>query len=491
MVKFSPIFLSASHHIFVLPIIILFAILAQNNIIMKRYFAIALTLCMVMTAVCQDIVGSWAGKLNFGSSTLNLVFNISKADTGYKTTIDSPDQMAKGIPTDNTTFNDSVLSIGIKMLGASFSGTCVENDKIRGAFTQSGISLPIELSRQKAEALIKSRPQEPKAPFPYKIEEIIFENESAGIKLAGTLTMPSKGTKFPAVILVTGSGAQNRNEEIMGHKPFLVIADYLTRNGIAVLRYDDRGTAKSEGNFANATTADFATDAHAALKYLTSRKDINLKKIGIIGHSEGASIAIMEAANNKDVAYIITLAGPGVSGKEIIEKQVETMMRNSGVTDLLIEKQMPTYKARYEILCQDKNIEQIRNEFIANIEKSIPTDNLNQPAVKKEIDASVKSMTSQWYINFLKYNPATDLSKIKCPMLALNGDKDVQVDAEINLSAIKNIVKSNLTIKKYPGLNHMFQHASETGNPLDYASIEETIAPIVLSDITTWILARR
>ncbi|MEG0253391.1 MAG: alpha/beta hydrolase, partial [Muribaculaceae bacterium] len=249
---------------------------------MKRYFAIALTLCMVMTAVCQDIVGSWAGKLNFGSSTLNLVFNISKADTGYKTTIDSPDQMAKGIPTDNTTFNDSVLSIGIKMLGASFSGTCVENDKIRGAFTQSGISLPIELSRQKAEALIKNRPQEPKAPFPYKIEEIIFENESAGIKLAGTLTMPSKGTKFPAVILVTGSGAQNRNEEIMGHKPFLVIADYLTRNGIAVLRYDDRGTAKSEGNFANATTADFATDAHAALKYLTSRKDINLKKIGII-----------------------------------------------------------------------------------------------------------------------------------------------------------------------------------------------------------------
>lgn len=458
---------------------------------MKRYSLLVIALCVVMGACCQNITGSWAGKLNFGGASLNLIFNISSTDSGYKATLDSPDQNAKGIPVSVVTFVDSLLTVKVNMLGASFSGRLVGEDKIIGTFVQGAASISLELTPQKTDKTTRIRPQEPKAPFPYKTEDVIFENKNAGIKLAGTLTIPEKGTNFPAVILVTGSGAQNRDEEIMDHKPFLVIADYLTRNGIAVLRYDDRGVAQSEGDFASATTIDLANDAVVAFDYLMSRNDINHKNIGLIGHSEGGAIAFINAAKNDKIAFIITLAAPGVQGKEIIAQQAEILMINSGANRNIVEREMPILRARYDLLCQNKSIETLRAELRVDIEKGIPVDKLADTVVQKQINAGVESMTSAWYIGFLKYNPTQDLCKIKCPIFALNGDKDVQVNADINLSAIKQSVKSNATVKKYPNLNHLFQHANPSGNPLDYGSIEETISPEVLSDIASWILSQK
>ena len=279
---------------------------------MKKQFA--LLLMGILVPVCiysQDISGAWNGKLSLPTSSLTICFNLQKTEQGYTSTCDSPDQGVKGIPTESTLFKDSVLTIQIPKIHASYKGKLGADNKIYGNFTQG---IPLKLDLEKGESAKMNRPQEPQPPFPYKVEDITVENPQADIILAGTLTLPEQGSKFPAVVLVTGSGPQNRDEEIMGHKPFLVIADYLTRNGIAVLRCDDRGIGKSKGVYASATNEDFASDAEAAFQYLKSRKEINSKQIGIIGHSAGGTIAFMLAARNKEVAFIVSLAGATIQG---------------------------------------------------------------------------------------------------------------------------------------------------------------------------------
>ena len=260
-------------------------------------------LSLSSSASAQDISGTWHGKLTVPTGSLTLVFHINQTGEGtYITTLDSPDQGANGIKTQTTSFKDSILTVQTPVIHASYKGKLSNDRSISGTFTQ-GIPLPLNL--EKGEASRSKRPQEPQPPFSYKSEEVTVRNEQDGINLAGTFTLPEKGTKFPAVVMVTGSGAQNRDEEIMGHKPFLVIADYLTRNGIAVLRCDDRGTAASQGNHATATNEDFARDTEAAIHYLRGRKEINTKKIGIIGHSAGGTIAFIVAANDPSVAFIV------------------------------------------------------------------------------------------------------------------------------------------------------------------------------------------
>lgn len=446
------------------------------------------TLLTSAFACAQDITGTWSDKITTSNATLTIVFHITQTDKGYLSTLDSPDQGAMGLPTGTTTFTPPHLTIEIPALNASYNGELKEDGKIYGTFKQF---LPYTLNLQKRETSAPKRPQEPQAPFPYKTEEVKFRNNQAGITLAGTLTIPQGKKEYPAIVLVTGSGPQNRNEEIMGHKPFLLIADYLTRRGIAVLRYDDRGTAASEGDFKSSTSENFATDAEAAIAYLRTRKEINSQQIGILGHSEGGSIAFMQAAKNKEVAFIISLAGVGVKGDSLMLKQAEAISKSQGMPDAMWQTQAPILRKRYALLTQDKTIEDLKKELYEDVTCTIPAAMQSNEAFKKQLESQLSIMTSPWYIYMMNLDPTADLKKIKCPVLALNGTSDIQVDAEMNLTAIENSIRSNgnknVTTKRYPGLNHLFQHC-KTCTVNEYGELEETFSEEVLKDITDWIL---
>lgn len=437
----------------------------------------------------QDISGTWHGKLSIPTGSLTIVFPISQTEQGaYVTTLDSPDQGANGIKTQTTSFNDSTLIIQIPVIHASYKGKLNSDNTINGTFTQG---MPLPLNLKKGEASRPKRPQEPQPPFPYRSEEVTVRNERDGINLAGTLTLPEKGTKFPAVVMVTGSGAQNRDEEIMGHKPFFVIADYLTRNGIAVLRCDDRGTAASQGTHATATNEDFATDTEAMVNYLRSRKEINAKKIGIIGHSAGGIIAFIVAKKDLSIAFVVSLAGAGVRGDSLMLKQVELISKSQGMPDAVWQGMKPSIRNRYAILQQtDKTPEELQKELYADVTKTMSPEQLKDLNTIQQISAQISSMTSPWYLHFMRYDPGQDLKKLKCPVLALNGEKDIQVDAAMNLAAIQERItgngNKNVTVKAYPNLNHLFQ-TCEKGTLAEYGQLEETINPEVLKDIIEWI----
>ena len=437
----------------------------------------------------QDISGAWHGKLSLPTGSLTIVFHISQTEQDvYVTTLDSPDQGANGIKTQTTSFNDSTLIIQIPVIHASYKGKLNSDNTINGTFTQG---MPLPLNLKKGEASRPKRPQEPQPPFPYRSEEVTVRNERDGINLAGTLTLPEKGTKFPAVVMVTGSGAQNRDEEIMGHKPFFVIADYLTRNGIAVLRCDDRGTAASQGTHATATNEDFATDTEAMVNYLRSRKEINAKKIGIIGHSAGGIIAFIVAKKDPSIAFVVSLAGAGVRGDSLMLKQVELISKSQGMPDAVWQGMKPSIRNRYAILQQtDKTPEELQKELYADVTKTMSPEQLKDLNTIQQLSAQISSMTSPWYLHFMRYDPAQDLKKLKCPVLALNGEKDIQVDAAMNLAAIQERItgngNKNVTVKAYPNLNHLFQ-TCEKGTLAEYGQLEETINPEVLKDIIEWI----
>lgn len=438
----------------------------------------------------QNISGTWHGKLEIPTGSLTILLHINQNEDGtYETTLDSPNQGAVNIICEKTFFKDSILNIQIPLINASYKGTLNADNTIKGTFTQ-GMSFPLSL--KKGDAVKPLRPQEPVAPFPYISEEVNIKNEQDGIILSGTLTLPKKGDKFPAAILITGSGAQNRDEEIMGHKPFLVIADHLTRNGIAVLRCDDRGTAASQGIFANATNEDFAKDTEAMLNYLRGRKEIDAGRIGAIGHSNGGTIAFRVAAENPDIAFIVSLAGTGVRGDSLMLKQVELISKSRGMPDSTWQQISPTIRARYALLRQpDKTTEELQKELYADATKTISPEQLRDLNVTQRLYSEINSMTSPWYLHFMRYNPEDDMKKVKCPVLALNGEKDLQVDADMNLNAIRQGITENgnkhVTIKAYPKLNHLFQ-TCEKGTPEEYGQLEETINREVLKDMTEWIL---
>lgn len=438
----------------------------------------------------QDITGKWHGKLKLPMASLTIVFHISRTEQGdYLTLLDSPDQNAFGTKTASTTFVDSVLTIQIPVINASYRGQLSTEKSITGVFTQGAI-LPLNL--EKGEPSKPKRPQEPQPPFPYKSEEVSVMNKADGITLAGTLTLPSKGHKFPAVVLVTGSGAQNRDEEFSGHKPFFVIADYLTRNGIAVLRCDDRGTALSQGNYAAATNEEFVRDTEAALEYLRSRKDINVRKIGIIGHSCGGTIAFCTGAKDGDVSFIVSLAGAALRGDSVMLKQAELTFKSKGMTDVAWQPLKPILRQRYSILRQaDKSVSDIRQELYADVTRTVPPESLKDLNIMQRVTAEINSMTSPWYLHFMRFDPTEDLRKVKCPVLALNGEKDIQVDATMNLTAIRERIaengNKNVTVKTYPQLNHFFQTCRQCTLE-EYGELEETIHPEVLKDLTEWIL---
>jgi dienelactone hydrolase len=458
---------------------------------MKKIFFLLMAFATCFSMKAQDITGQWNGVLDIQGTQLRLVFNVTQNGDAYNTTLISLDQGATEIPVTKTTNENSKITFEVTNLNIEYIGE-LNDGKIIGIFKQGGLEIPMNLSRETIEKAAINRPQEPKEPYPYDVEEVSFQNSGAKITLAGTLTLPKNTSDFPVVILISGSGPQDRNEEMFEHKPFLVIADYLTRNGIGVLRYDDRGIGKSEGNFGTATSADFATDVESAMNYLKTRKDINPNKIGLIGHSEGGTIASIVAAETKDVNFIVSLAGPGISGYDILLLQTELVAKANGMETNTLTKELAFLKSNLDIVINGNDLEEIKTALTASIKKQIRARSEESPEGigPEHVKPLVDAFTSPWYQFFLKFDPSTSFSKVKCSVLALNGAKDLQVPSKENFSAIKNALtkggNKNVTIKEFPNLNHLFQEA-ETGSPTEYETIEQTFSPVVLEEITTWI----
>ena len=413
---------------------------------------------LAFTANAQE--GSWNGELDVMGTKLPLVFNFSPNGC----TMDSPSQNAKGIPAEKTVSDDGTIKVKVGMIGATFEGKMADGE-IKGTFTQNGFPLPLTL---KAGKLAVKRPQTPVPPFPYKEESVSFTN--AGYTFNGTLTLPENYTKqTPVVLMVTGSGQQNRDEELFEHKPFAVIADALARQGIASLRYDDRGWGDKSVNFADFTTDDFRQDAAAALPLLRKR----FNKVGILGHSEGGTIAMMLAAEGK-TDFIVSLAGMAISGKETLVMQNRQAMSSIGLPKDIVDSYCATISNILNEIANGKKTSEITIDGVP--------DNL-KPTLKK----SLEQANSPYIRHFITVDASKQLSKIKCPVLALNGTEDTQVDCAANTTLLeKGLINSKHTIKKIEGVNHLFQHCT-TGNVVEYQQIEETIASEVLEIIYSWI----
>jgi uncharacterized protein len=443
-----------------------------------------------------DVSGIWSGKLSLpNTKKLTIVFNLQKDTTGkYSATLDSPDQGAKGIPTESVTIKEDSILIMVQIIKGSFEGKIFSDSmKIDGKWKQGGMNLDLILYKVDKVEEVK-RPQEPKEPFSYKVENVKFENKNDSLTLAGTLTIPNNGDNFPAVILITGSGGQNRNEELLGHKPFLVIADYLTKNGFAVLRYDDRGIAESTGNYSIATTEDFVTDALSAVEFLRTRKEINHSKIGLIGHSEGGMIAPMTAVQSDNVAFIVLMAGIGVPGDSILYLQGELIQKAEGRSEEEVQKSVKIQRKLFQMIKEINDDETLKSKIaeIFREDYAMLTDEDKKQMGDPEayLQMQLKTITSPWFKYFVRYDPIPTLEKVKCAVLAINGEKDLQVPPKENLSAIENALKrggnKNYETLMLPGLNHLFQ-TSKTGAVSEYSQIEETISPVALETMLTWL----
>lgn len=414
----------------------------KKTIIITALFALVALTGSAQVQSTTALLGSWSGKLKAGLMSLTIVMHLEQADGYVLVSLDSPDQGAKGIPGFKEYLSDDSLSVKIESLDVTYSAK-LKDGKLDGKFVQRGFKFPLVLERGVPEV---KRPQMPQAPFPYETEEVTFRNERDSATLAGTLTWPvgydAKSKQKPMVVIfVSGSGQQNRDEELFEHKPFFVLADYLARQGIATLRYDDRATGQSVGgNVVNATSEDFARDALAGIDFLRKKKAFS--KVGILGHSEGGLIAFM-LGGQKKVDFIVSLAGPSVKG--------DTLLATQGNRIMLLSGQLPNISV-------------------------------------KKYRETVAEMNNPWINWFIDYDPSDDIRQTRCPVFALNGDRDCQVISTLCLPAFQRLLPTSKKnrIKEYPGLNHLFQHCT-TGLPTEYGQIEETISPEVLQDIAEWI----
>lgn len=449
---------------------------------MKKIFFTLITIVLSSVSVLsQNIIGAWNGTLDYGEFTLQIVFHIEEKDGVYVTTMDSPYQGAKDIKTYSTVLKNKQLTINMLRVFAVFKGK-VKKNSIEGTFTQNGKVTPLILMRGEADL---TRPQDPQPPFPYHSEDVFFENEKAGITLAGTFTYPEAGNNFPVAVLISGSGPQNRNSEIFNHRSFALLADYLSRNGIAVFRYDDRGTGESTGIYHTASIQDFSTDALAAISYLKTRPEINAQKIGIIGHSEGGTIAFMLAGGDNDLSFIVSMAGSSIKGDSLMKLQRALLSKAMKVPEKQIAENEELI-LKIEASINKHSIDSVYNYTELFVDEIITSKMKNKASARNEYIKAMKSVAAPEIYSIMQYDPTEDLQKIKCPVLALNGERDLQVPADVNLDAIQKHVKNNVTVKKYPNLNHLFQTAN-TGLIDEYGKIKETLSPEVLEDIGNWI----
>jgi pimeloyl-ACP methyl ester carboxylesterase len=439
--------------------------------------------------------GNWQGTLDAMGTKLRIVFRVSgNPDGSLKAVLDSPDQGAKDIPVSETeTRGDSIIFRVAAVMGV-YEGLVQQDGKsVQGTWKQGGMSFPLALCKTDQVPTV-NRPQEPKPPFPYRQEEVVFRNAKAGIELAGTLTLPEKGGPFAAVVMITGSGPEDRDETVFGHRPFLILSDYLTRRGFAVLRYDDRGVGKSKGDFGSATTEDFASDALAAVEFLKERKDIDPKKIGLAGHSEGAIVAPMVADESKNVAFVVLLASPGMTGEQLLILQGAAINKANGVDEKTNIKSEAIQKRLFSELMQEKDNAKAETKLREILKEAVEGMSAEEKARigynEEAINLQIKQLLSPWFRFFLAYDPSVNLSKLKCPVLALWGEKDTQVPPMENLplvqAALKKAGNGKAVLKVLPGVNHLFQTAG-TGSPSEYSKIEETFSPAALSVIGDWI----
>jgi len=453
---------------------------------MKKTGLILFVFLTSLSIYAQDISGKWYGILNVQGTQLRLVFNITKTDKDYSSTMDSPDQGANGIPVSTISYDTPILKLEISNAGIKYEGTLNDDNSFVGTFKQGGQSFPLVLTMGEVKKAKVVRPQEPTKPYPYYSEEVKFENIQDRIALAGTLTLPEKDGNFPAVILITGSGPQNRDEELFGHKPFLVLADFLTKNGIAVLRFDERGVGESTGDFAKATTFDFAKDVEYAIEYLQKRKEINKDKIGLIGHSEGGVITSIIASENKDIDFIVLMAGSALRGDKLLLLQKYKIETQMGINKQLVENNQQIFAGAYEIVLN----ESLEKELISDTLSKYFISKYGQSLPEKQKNVLINQLSSPWMINFIRLDPAVYLSEVNCPVLVINGSKDIQVPSKENLEIIESIFENSkntdVKIKKLKGLNHLFQEC-ETGATSEYGTIEQTISPIALEEILSWI----
>jgi len=445
----------------------------------------------------SEFLGHWEGNVETPMTKLSIKVDLARQDTTWTGTMDSPQQGVNGIPLADIYIHGNEAQFAIKDVPGNplFKGK-LEAGKITGTLAQNGMEVPFTLSREKLAE--PNRPQEPKPPFPYKEETVTYTN--GDIKLEGTLTIPEGKGPFAAALLITGSGAQNRNEEILGHKPFLVLADYLTRGGIAVLRVDDRGIGGSTGRSSRPTSADFAQDVRKGVEFLHSRPEIDPKKIGLIGHSEGGFIAPMVAADSKDVAFIVMMAGTGVPGDEIIERQTELISQANGMKGDSLANALRDQREMLDLAKSNVDSVAIRDIMWKkaaaqmaggqDVEKLTPEQKAQLDPL---VDRQLAQLISPWFRYFLATDPRPFLRKVRVPVLALNGALDMQVDPDQNLPEIKKALgeagNKDVTVQKLAGLNHLFQKAT-TGSPNEYATIEETLNPVALQIIRDWIQAR-
>lgn len=444
------------------------------------------------TASDGEVSGHWEGEISVPGTALQVMVDLGEKDGAWQGTIDIPMQGAKGLGLDQVIVDGDRVSFTIKGIpgNPTFDGT-LEGERIEGSFTQAGAKFEFWLGREGVEP--PRRPQDPQPPFPYSEEEVTYTNGE--ITLAGTLTLPDGDGPFPAALLITGSGAQNRDEELLGHRPFLVLADHLARHGIAVLRVDDRGVGGSTGSVAQSTSRDFATDVVAGVEYLG--RDERIREVGVIGHSEGGLVGPLAATMTEDIAYVVMLAGTGVPGTDILKLQLELIARAQGTDEEALAQQLGLQQEALDTISSGAPLEERRARLRKVVERQLELApegaRLEGEAREQAIEGGIASVLNPWFEAFLAYDPREALSQVDVPVLALNGGLDLQVDADQNLPAIAAALleggNGDVTLRRFPKMNHLFQTAT-TGAPTEYSTIEETMSPEVLEVITDWILDR-
>ena len=437
---------------------------------------------MLISQENNDVNGDWFGELNVQTMKLRVAFHVVSNNAGFTGTMASLDQNITGIPLSKVSISDRDVTLEVARINGDFTGELSDDgSSLVGTWEQRGQKIPLTLRRgNAAESITLTRPQTPQPPFPYNTEEVLINNPNAKVKLGGTLTLPKGSGPFPVAILITGSGVQDRNESLMGHQPFLVLSDYLTRYGIATLRTDDRGIGQSTGDFQSSSIRDFAGDVEAQLQFLKTRPEINHQQMGLIGHSEGGMVASMLAHSNDDVNFIVLMASPGVSGKDLLIAQSVALAEVQGLGSQQLRMIKDQNSRLLELAVSSRTDEQVYRRL---------NNRLSGPALD-QVTAQMQQLRSPKAQIVLKYNPADDFSRTQIPVVAIIGTKDRQVPAEQNLpeirKALENAENPHFEVVALPELNHLFQTA-KTGAPSEYRDIEETMAPIALEKITQWI----
>ncbi len=444
----------------------------------------------------KPVVGVWNGAIDIVGKSIGISITFKTKKAELKGSIDIPEQSAFALPLNNVRFDSSKIycelpaGAGVAVFDGSLKG-----DSVGGIFKQAGMTGTFHLVR----GIAKKEVEQPEKIVPYKKEEVVFHSDT--VKLAGTLTIPSTPGPHPAVVMITGSGPQNRDEELFGMKPFKIIADHFTRNGIAVLRYDDRGVGGSSGSTSQSTTADLAKDALAAIHFLQSRNDINPKEIGLCGHSEGGIVGPLAASESRDVAFVICIAGTGVDGRKTLLAQREAIMRADSASEDAIQKALKVSELAFDLVLSQKDSVEVRRALRASLVDQMNAMTIEQRKaitneeefIKIQMETQVASFQSPWFKFFLTYDPSIALKKVKCPLLALFGGLDLQVLAELNKNAMESALKKggnkDYTFRVFPKANHLFLNAI-TGSPSEYSRLKKEFVPGFLETMSDWIVKR-